>query len=72
MKPLHCMQKKLLILNRTISVRNHLCANKLAITHLKIAVTHLKIELPTNYSITNHMYNHLTVCKQMSDVKLNF
>ena len=27
---------------------------------------HLKIRLPTNYWLTNHMYNHLTVCKQMS------
>ena len=31
----------------------------------------LKIELPTNYSLTNHVYNHLTVCKQMTDVKSN-
>ena len=28
----------------------------------------LKMELPANYSLANH----LTVCKQMTDVKLNF
>ena len=28
------------------------------------------MKLPTNDSLTNHMYIHLTVCKQMTVVKL--
>ena len=32
----------------------------------KLALTHLKIRLPTNYWLTNHMNNHLTISKQMS------
>ena len=28
------------------------------------------MKLPTNCSLTNHMYIHLNVCKQMSDIKL--
>ena len=30
----------------------------------RLALTHLKIRLPTNYWLTDYMYNHLTVCKQ--------
>ena len=29
-----------------------------------------KIELTTNYSLVNHKYKHLTVCKQITDVRL--
>ena len=29
------------------------------------------MELPTTYLLTNHIYNHLTVYKQMTDVELN-
>ena len=29
------------------------------------------MELSTNYSLTDQMYNHLTMRKQMNDVKLN-
>ena len=29
------------------------------------------MKLPTNYSLTNYMYNHLTVFKQMTNIKLN-
>ena len=28
------------------------------------------MKLPTIYFLTNHMYTHLNVCKQMMDVKL--
>ena len=28
------------------------------------------MKLPTNFSLTNHMYIHLHVCKQMTDVRL--
>ena len=34
----------------------------------KLVLTHYKIRLPTNYCLTNHMYNHLIVRKQMSCV----
>ena len=37
----------------------------------QISCNILKMKLPTNYSLTNQMYNHLTVWKQMTDVKLN-
>ena len=26
---------------------------------------------PTNNSLTNHMHNYLTLCKQMANIKLN-
>ena len=29
------------------------------------------MKLPTSYSLTNPMYIHLDVCKQMTDVKLS-
>ena len=32
----------------------------------KLILIPLKIILPTNYWFTNHMYNHLNVCKQMN------
>ena len=32
--------------------------------------SHLKMKLPTNYSLTNHMYIYLNVYKQITDVKL--
>ena len=28
----------------------------------------LKMKLPTNSLLTNHMYIHLNVCKQMTDI----
>ena len=28
------------------------------------------MKLSTDYSFTNHMYIHLNICKQMTDVKL--
>ena len=28
------------------------------------------MKLPTDYSLTNHMYIHLNMCKQMTDAKL--
>ena len=36
----------------------------------KLALTHLKIILLTNYWLTNHMYNHLTVCKSWALIRL--
>ena len=36
-----------------------LCASKLDLIYLKL-------RLPKNYLLTNHKYNQLTVCKQMS------
>ena len=30
-----------------------------------------KMELSTNYSLKNHMNNDVTVCKQMTGVRLN-
>ena len=53
---------------------NHLCEYLKPVKCVnKLALTHPKIKLTTNcYSLTNHMYNHLTVCKQIIDTKMNY
>ena len=35
----------------------------------KLALTFFKIKLPTNHSLTNPIFIHLTVFKQMTDDK---
>ena len=38
----------------------------------KLFLTHLKMKLLTNYTLTNHMYIHLTVYKQTINSKSNY
>ena len=53
---------------------NHLTVGKeeqYLIVCKQISSVFSKIELQRNYSLTNHMYNQLTLCNLMTDVKLH-
>ena len=47
-----------------------ICVETIAILVCNQISSHLKMKLPTNYSLTKHMYIHLNVSKKMTNVEL--